>query len=87
MLIRGKRRCGTSSRSGEKYKGRVTNIADYGAFVELGDGVEGLVHVSEMSWTKKNIRHSRQDPLDQSGSGSSAWCSTSTLPSAASRWA
>jgi small subunit ribosomal protein S1 len=40
---------------GERYKGRVTNIADYGAFVELGDGVEGLVHVSEMSWTKKNI--------------------------------
>jgi len=40
---------------GEKYKGRVTNIADYGAFIELGDGVEGLVHVSEMSWTKKNV--------------------------------
>src|SRR5690606_19139159 len=40
---------------GERYKGRVTNIADYGAFVELGDGIEGLVHVSEMSWTKKNV--------------------------------
>jgi small subunit ribosomal protein S1 len=40
---------------GQRYKGRVTSIADYGAFVELGDGVEGLVHVSEMSWTKKNI--------------------------------
>lgn len=39
---------------GQKYKGRVTNIADYGAFVELEDGIEGLVHVSEMSWTKKN---------------------------------
>lgn len=37
------------------YKGRVTNIADYGAFVELEDGIEGLVHVSEMSWTKKNV--------------------------------
>ncbi len=35
--------------------GRVTNITDYGAFVELEDGVEGLVHVSEMSWTKKNV--------------------------------
>ncbi len=33
----------------------VTNITDYGAFVELDDGVEGLVHVSEMSWTKKNV--------------------------------
>ena len=40
---------------GVKYKGRVTNITDYGAFVELEPGVEGLVHVSEMSWTKKNI--------------------------------
>ena len=38
-----------------KYKGKVTNIADYGAFVELEPGVEGLIHVSEMSWTKKNI--------------------------------
>ncbi len=38
-----------------RYKGRVTNITDYGAFVELEAGVEGLVHVSEMSWTKKNI--------------------------------
>jgi len=36
-------------------KGTVTNIADYGAFVELEPGVEGLIHVSEMSWTKKNI--------------------------------
>ncbi len=40
---------------GEKFKGRITNIADYGAFVELEDGIEGLVHVSEMSWTKKNV--------------------------------
>src|SRR5690606_8514847 len=38
---------------GAKYTGRVTNITDYGAFVELEPGVEGLVHVSEMSWTKK----------------------------------
>jgi small subunit ribosomal protein S1 len=40
---------------GAKLKGRVTNITDYGAFVELEPGVEGLVHVSEMSWTKKNV--------------------------------
>lgn len=39
---------------GTKAMGRVTNIADYGAFVELEEGIEGLVHVSEMSWTKKN---------------------------------
>ncbi len=38
-----------------KYTGRVTNITDYGAFVELEPGVEGLVHISEMSWTKKNV--------------------------------
>ena len=40
---------------GSKHLGRVTNITDYGAFVELEPGVEGLVHVSEMSWTKKNV--------------------------------
>jgi small subunit ribosomal protein S1 len=40
---------------GVKLKGRVTNITDYGAFVELEAGIEGLVHVSEMSWTKKNV--------------------------------
>jgi small subunit ribosomal protein S1 len=40
---------------GTAHKGRVTNITDYGAFVELEPGVEGLVHVSEMSWTKKNV--------------------------------
>jgi small subunit ribosomal protein S1 len=40
---------------GARYNGTVTNIADYGAFVELEPGVEGLIHVSEMSWTKKNI--------------------------------
>jgi small subunit ribosomal protein S1 len=40
---------------GAKYRGRVTNITDYGAFVELEPGIEGLVHVSEMSWVKKNV--------------------------------
>src|SRR6201999_3208768 len=40
---------------GAKFKGRITNFTDYGAFVELEPGVEGLVHVSEMSWTKKNV--------------------------------
>ncbi|MCR9256528.1 MAG: 30S ribosomal protein S1 [Alphaproteobacteria bacterium] len=40
---------------GAKFNGRVTNITDYGAFVELEPGIEGLVHVSEMSWTKKNV--------------------------------
>ena len=40
---------------GSKTKGRITNITDYGAFVELDEGIEGLVHVTEISWTKKNI--------------------------------
>ncbi|MEQ8604888.1 MAG: 30S ribosomal protein S1 [Marivibrio sp.] len=40
---------------GATFTGRVTNITDYGAFVELEPGIEGLVHVSEMSWTKKNV--------------------------------
>ena len=38
-----------------RFNGKVTNITDYGAFVELEDGIEGLVHVSEMSWVKKNV--------------------------------
>jgi ribosomal protein S1 len=40
---------------GTRLKGRVTNITDYGAFVEVEPGIEGLIHVSEMSWTKKNV--------------------------------
>ena len=40
---------------GARITGRVTNITDYGAFVELEPGIEGLIHVSEMSWTKKNV--------------------------------
>jgi small subunit ribosomal protein S1 len=40
---------------GTKVRGKVTNITDYGAFIELEDGIEGLIHVSEMSWTKKNV--------------------------------
>ena len=43
------------SRSASGCSGRVTNITDYGAFVELEPGIEGLIHVSEMSWTKKNV--------------------------------
>ena len=41
--------------AGQRLTGRISNITDYGAFVELEDGIEGLVHVSEMSWTKKNV--------------------------------
>lgn len=44
---------------GARIKGNVTNIADYGAFVEIEPGIEGLVHVSEMSWTKKNVHPSK----------------------------
>jgi small subunit ribosomal protein S1 len=44
---------------GTKTSGRVTNITDYGAFVEIESGIEGLVHVSEMSWTKKNVHPSK----------------------------
>ncbi|CAN7199634.1 30S ribosomal protein S1 [Phyllobacterium sp. LjRoot231] len=40
---------------GKKITGTVTNITDYGAFVEIEPGIEGLIHVSEMSWTKKNV--------------------------------
>lgn len=44
-----------SYKPGQKLSGKITNITDYGAFVELAPGIEGLVHVSEMSWTKKNV--------------------------------
>ena len=50
---------------GTKLSGKITNITDYGAFVELEDGVEGLVHVSEMSWTKKNVHPSKIVTQDQ----------------------
>jgi small subunit ribosomal protein S1 len=45
--------------SGSRLFGKVTNIADYGCFVEIEDGVEGLVHVSEMDWTNKNVNPSK----------------------------
>jgi small subunit ribosomal protein S1 len=44
---------------GGKVEGKITNLTDYGAFVELAPGVEGLIHVTEMSWTKKNLHPSR----------------------------
>lgn len=44
---------------GAKLKGRVTNVTDYGAFVELAEGIEGLIHVSEMVWSRKNISPSK----------------------------
>merc|ERR1711916_38613 len=44
---------------GTKIHGQVTNLTDYGCFVEIEDGVEGLVHVSEMDWTNKNIHPSK----------------------------
>ncbi|MDR6755169.1 small subunit ribosomal protein S1 [Mycoplana sp. BE70] len=46
---------GTKYPTGKKIFGTVTNITDYGAFVELEPGIEGLIHISEMSWTKKNV--------------------------------
>ncbi|MEM6649116.1 MAG: 30S ribosomal protein S1 [Pseudomonadota bacterium] len=50
---------------GGKFHGKITNITDYGAFVELEDGIEGLVHVSEMSWVKKNVPPSSIVTADQ----------------------
>ncbi len=44
---------------GSKHKGKVVSVAEYGAFVELGEGIEGLIHVSEMSWTKR-VKHANQ---------------------------
>ena len=50
---------------GEKTKARITNLTDYGCFAELEDGVEGLVHVSEMDWTNKNVHPSKIVDLGQ----------------------
>ncbi|HHI75806.1 MAG TPA: 30S ribosomal protein S1 [Gammaproteobacteria bacterium] len=50
---------------GTRLFGKVTNIADYGAFVEIEDGVEGLVHVSEMDWTNKNVHPTKVVTLGQ----------------------
>ena len=50
---------------GTRFTGKISNIADYGAFIELDNGVEGLVHVSEMSWTKKNVHPSKIVSLSQ----------------------
>lgn len=44
---------------GHKYKAKVTNLTDYGCFAEIADGVEGLVHMSEMDWTNKNVQPSK----------------------------
>jgi small subunit ribosomal protein S1 len=51
--------------AGAKMTGRVTNVTDYGAFVELEPGIEGLIHVSEMSWTKKNVHPSKMVSTSQ----------------------
>ena len=50
---------------GMKIKGRVTNLTDYGCFVEIEEGVEGLVHISEMDWTNKNIHPSKVVSIDE----------------------
>ena len=50
-----------------RWQGRVTNITDYGAFVELEAGIEGLIHVSEMSWTKKNVHPGKIVSTSQEG--------------------
>lgn len=49
----------------KKLKGKVSNITDYGCFVDLGDGIEGLVHMSEMDWTNKNIHPNKVVSLGQ----------------------
>jgi len=50
---------------GQQVKGKISNITDYGAFIEIEPGIEGLVHVSEMSWTKKNVHPSKIVSLSQ----------------------
>jgi small subunit ribosomal protein S1 len=70
--------------TGTRLFGKVTNIADYGAFVEIEPGIEGLVHVSEMDWTNKNVAPAK---VVTWATRSRSWCSRSTRTSAASAWA
>jgi small subunit ribosomal protein S1 len=51
--------------AGTRFKGKVTNITDYGCFIELEEGIEGLVHMSEMDWTNKNVQPSKLVSLGQ----------------------
>ena len=61
---------------GARVKGKVVSLTDYGAFVELEQGVEGLIHVSEMSWSKR-VKHPSK-LLTVGPGGRVRWCSTST---------
>ena len=61
---------------GARVHGKVVSLADYGAFVELEPGIEGLVHVSEMSWTQ--ARHASVEGARGRRRRSTSWCSTST---------
>jgi small subunit ribosomal protein S1 len=69
---------------GTRLFGKITNIADYGAFVELEPGIEGLVHVSEMDWTNKNVA---PPSSFRWATKSKSWSWKSTKTSAASAWA
>ena len=68
---------------GMRVHGKVVSLTDYGAFVELEKGVEGLMHVSEMSWTKRVTHPSKV--LEVGAARSTSWCSTSIPATAASR--
>ena len=65
---------------GTKFTGRVTNITDYGAFVELEPGIEGLVHVSEMSWTKKNVHPGKIVSTSPGSRSDGAGCRSGEAP-------
>ena len=67
---------------GQRVKGKVVILTDYGAFIELEQGVEGLIHVSEMSWTKR-VKHPSK--VVTIGDRSRRWCSTSTSAERRSR--
>ena len=67
---------------GARFKGKVVSVTDYGAFVELEKGVEGLIHVSEMSWSKRAVHPSK---VVNPATWSRSRCSASTRPTGASR--
>ncbi len=71
--------------TGTKLTGKIMGLTDYGAFVEVEPGIEGLVHVSEMSWSKRKVHPSKIVNVGDRGERRSCWASIRT--SGAFRWA
>jgi len=68
---------------GSKITGKVRNLTEFGAFVEVEEGIDGLIHISDLSWTKR-VKHPSE--VLKKGDTVEAWCSTSTPRTSGCRW-